>query len=808
MLALLLALTLQTGSAADSTTEVIQPTDWLVIDAIDERGRRPFREDAVFAAHLLRGGAPPVAGEQLTGARGAASWRAVQAEGAVQLRGRGAYAYTAIEVEEAGVYLAELRRGATLIVNGEATAGDVYRYGFDGYPVALKAGRNEVYVTAVRGAFELKLRRVDAGLRFGERDRMLPDLLRDEPAKYWVSLLLMNTTTEWVDHANSGHWEVDAPDYLEVHAYGRAQIAPLGLARVVFGVEFEQLPADLEEVSFTVRDTLHGAETEVRLRVRNSNELHRRTYYSWVDRSIQEYAVQPPLSRPARASDRAGDAPAAPIRLALSLHGAGVGCLGQAGSYQQKEDFWIVAPTNRRKFGFDWQDWGRRDAYDVLEEALDFTGVDPRHVYVTGHSMGGHGTWHLAANDPDGFAAAGPSAGWATFDTYGGRPQQDERWLRADAASLTLDLVDNLKQVAPFIIHGTADNNVPATQALTMLEALTRAGSNVELHMQGGAGHWWGGRCVDWPDLFDHFRRREIAESPDTVEFITVDPAVDAEHHWMYLLEQVEYGKSSRMKASFQDDRIEVETDNVRLFYLGREAATVAINGQEMSLPEGAERFVEYPAFELHDGEWRWVEHLTYGKSRDLFEPAATSSSPFKRAFDNHFLLVVGTQGDDERDAALLARARHDQAVWTYRGNGLAQVVRDVDVQHILQPVPMVVTRNLILYGNRDDNSAWRVLGEDLPIDFSDGVARLGEQTWSGDYAGLFVLPAEDRLVGVFASTSTAAARLGDTFAPFISGVGYPDYAIVGLDVLSRGDQAVVAAGWFDHAWQLPAASR
>lgn len=808
MLALLLALTLQNDPASEPAADVIQPTEWLVIDGIDERGRRPFREDAVFAAHLLRPSAPPVAGAQLTGKLGSATWQEVSAEGSVRMRGRGAYAYTAVELEEDGIYLAELRRGTTLYVNGAATAGDVYRYGFDGYPVALRAGRNDLFVTGVRGAFDLRLRRVESGLRFGGSDRMLPDLLRGEAGTYWVSLLMMNASTVTAEHMNSRIWEFDAPEYLKVRGYGRYEIAPLGVARVAFSVELEELPTDLDEVRFTVRDTDQGAETEVVLRVRNANELHRRTYYSWVDRSIQEYAVQPPLVVPTRASEGAGEGPAGPMRLALSLHGAGVGCLGQAGSYQQKEDFWIIAPTNRRRFGFDWQDWGRRDAYDVLEEALAFTEVDPRYVYVTGHSMGGHGTWHLAANDPDNFAAAGPSAGWATFDTYGGRPKQDERWLRADAASLTLDLVDNLKQVSPFIIHGTADNNVPATQALTMLEALTRAGSNVEVHMQGGAGHWWGGRCVDWPDLFDHFRRLQINENPDTVEFITVDPAVDAEHHWMYLLEQVEYGKSSRMKASHQDDRIEVETENVRLFYLGREAAAIAINGTEMPLPEGADRFVENPAFELHDGEWRWVEHLTYGKSRDLFESAATSSSSFKRAFDKQFLLVVGTQGDDARDAALLARARHDQAVWSYRGNGYAQVVRDVDVQHILQPVPMVVTRNLILYGNRDDNAAWHVLGDDLPIDFSDGVARLGEQTWEGDYAGVFVLPAEDRLVGVFASTSTAAARVGDTFAPFISGVGYPDYSIVGLDVLTRGDEAVVAAGWFDHAWQLPASER
>ena len=39
--------------------------------------------------------------------------------------------------------------------------------------------------------------------------------------------------------------------------------------------------------------------------------------------------------------------------------------------------------------------------------------------------------------------------------------------------------------------------------------------------------------------------------------------------------------------------------------------------------------------------------------------------------------------------------------------------------------------------------------------------------------------------------------------AAFISGVGYPDYAFVGLDVLTRGDDAVRAAGWLNHAWQV-----
>jgi hypothetical protein len=35
----------------------------------------------------------------------------------------------------------------------------------------------------------------------------------------------------------------------------------------------------------------------------------------------------------------------------------------------------------------------------------------------------------------------------------------------------------------------------------------------------------------------------------------------------------------------------------------------------------------------------------------------------------------------------------------------------------------------------------------------------------------------------------------------FSSGVAYPDWAVFTSDVLEKGSDAVVGAGWFDHAW-------
>src|SRR4030088_1713549 len=45
----------------------------------------------------------------------------------------------------------------------------------------------------------------------------------------------------------------------------------------------------------------------------------------------------------------------------------------------------------------------------LLDEVLKNYAVDPRRVYLTGHSMGGRGTWYLAYEHPERFAAIAPT---------------------------------------------------------------------------------------------------------------------------------------------------------------------------------------------------------------------------------------------------------------------------------------------------------------------------------------------------------------------------------------------------------------
>jgi hypothetical protein len=59
-----------------------------------------------------------------------------------------------------------------------------------------------------------------------------------------------------------------------------------------------------------------------------------------------------------------------------------------------------------------WTDAGTEEFVLQLIDAAKCAGrVDPNHVYITGHSMGGYGSWTLGAHHADVFAGAAPFAG-------------------------------------------------------------------------------------------------------------------------------------------------------------------------------------------------------------------------------------------------------------------------------------------------------------------------------------------------------------------------------------------------------------
>lgn len=105
--------------------------------------------------------------------------------------------------------------------------------------------------------------------------------------------------------------------------------------------------------------------------------------------------------------------------------------------------------------------------------------VDKRRVYLTGLSMGGYGTWALAAYAPKRFAALVPICG-------GGEPRRAMM----------------LRSTPIWAFHGAKDAVVPLAQSEEMVDALKRSSGNVKLTVYPEAGHDSWTETYDNPELW------------------------------------------------------------------------------------------------------------------------------------------------------------------------------------------------------------------------------------------------------------------------------------------------------------------
>jgi predicted peptidase len=137
--------------------------------------------------------------------------------------------------------------------------------------------------------------------------------------------------------------------------------------------------------------------------------------------------------------------------------------------------FIIVSPQSRRR---GWQP-GTLNA--LLDDVSKKYRVDADRVYVTGLSMGGFGTWALAASRPDRFAAIVPICG-------GGNPKTASK----------------LKDLPVWVFHGGKDRAVPVERSEAMVKALKDAGSkSVEFTLYPEAGHDSWTKTYNNPKLYE-----------------------------------------------------------------------------------------------------------------------------------------------------------------------------------------------------------------------------------------------------------------------------------------------------------------
>lgn len=125
-------------------------------------------------------------------------------------------------------------------------------------------------------------------------------------------------------------------------------------------------------------------------------------------------------------------------------------------------------------------------ALAALDKTLAEYRGDANRIYLTGLSMGGHGTWHLAYREAKRFAAVAPICGWIK-----GRPGSPlgAPAVPFDQGTALPTLALRLAKTPVWIFHGDQDPLVPVGASREAAEALRAIGAPVQYTEYPGVGH-------------------------------------------------------------------------------------------------------------------------------------------------------------------------------------------------------------------------------------------------------------------------------------------------------------------------------
>ena len=198
----------------------------------------------------------------------------------------------------------------------------------------------------------------------------------------------------------------------------------------------------------------------------------------------------------------------------LFLHGVGeagedgllqtqVG-LGQAiRQARERFPFLVVFPQARPN-----QFWVGEMATLTLK-ALDRTvqefNGDPQRLYVTGISLGGHGTWCVAARAPGKFAAIVPICGFVNVKRPDLPAERKAFVLKdipfANSPDPYAAVASQISRVPAWIFHGGADPVISPDESRRMFQTLKASGFDVRYTEYDGVGHNSWDRAYAEPDL-------------------------------------------------------------------------------------------------------------------------------------------------------------------------------------------------------------------------------------------------------------------------------------------------------------------
>lgn len=278
---------------------------------------------------------------------------------------------------------------------------------------------------------------------------------------------------------------------------------------------------------------------------------------------------------------------------------------------------------------------------------------------------------------------------------------------------------------------------------------------------------------------------------------------MSSRNNWLTIDAQTEQLKMSRVDVRFDPGmrRFVGTTDNVARLAFDLDilesagAVTVEIDGQKLTdvqVRPGQPRLW----LEQRNGKWS----VEAQPSSDL--KGSRRYGTLKEAFGNRMILVFGTAGPSEENRWAFDKARFDAEKFWYQGNGSVDVIADVDFNSSVDS-----DRSVILYGNKNTNTAWNKVLSESPVQVGRGTVQLGKRTIHGDnLCCILVRPrsgSPTASVAAISGSGLKGMRLNNRLPYLSPGIGLPDCTILDDRAITIGEEGVIVTGFFGLDWSI-----
>jgi predicted esterase len=516
----------------------------------------------------------------------------------------------------------------------------------------------------------------------------------------------------------------------------------------------------------------------------------------------------------------------------LNLHGAGL----EADSHQVRHlldavpdlEAWVLYPTGMSPWsGDDWHVWGIADVKAAVAAIPDWIRnvrwagppVDLEKWVVTGHSNGGQGVWYIATHEADKVVALAAISGYTSIQNYvpyvmwrEGDPLIHANIQNSLSSYRHELLLENVSGIPVYQQHGAVDDNVPPFHSRLMSSLLAESGHPSRYVELTDRGHWFDGAMTTKP--LQNFYSSVLGSSgfkkqiPVNFSFVTPESGDFGSRAGISIDQLQSPDVPGRIDVHRDDENHiwHIKTSNVHRMHLNfpvesvPQPATLIVDESANRFPLEHADMVELALVQYDDSCWRlsnlesWKSSKTrYGRQRGGLSAILRTSSPFK----------VQISSDEVSEAALEVSRNlmqyygADTELIMFRnnsfpsngGNAITLVVgRAVNAAEV-SGFPIEVTQHDVLIWRKHSYRPKRI-----PIMPGLGVAFIRPRPaeclelvlWGSDIAGL---------------------RQAIRMVPTLTGVGQPDFVILSDSARWKGPAAVLAMGFFDHAWQISQAS-